>query len=479
MTARRLDESSSLVGLSAAGENAWSEFRRQVEWAEDFALIFLFSASRGPVEIFRERLDDLLRTRVSRLWQLPPLEPADCVDSVMELVHQPPQELPVLKATLWLDLSGRGEMWDEARNALLTRLNEHRELLRRQLHQPVVLIFPGGWRAQVRDLAPDLWAVRAYSLDLDETGSVQLQGTSELSNDSKDTLPSHLPAEQLRAAVAQLREWQRLRETAVIDRNLLITGWRAFDAAMVLKNVHFSEQIAKETLDIAHKLRVHLGDLPQPLRDIAVSLDKVGQASRDLGQLEEARDAFRESLGLRRQLRTRLGDLPEILRDISVSLDNVGQVSRDLGQLEEARDTFRESLGLRHQLRTQLGDLPEILRDISVSLDNVGQVSRDLGQLEEARDTFRESLGLRRQLRTKVGDTPQTLRDLSIALDNVGTVARDLGRLEEARAAFAECVIIRQRLATTFPGNEDFRNLLNAAQKRLDEVALTPSSTTQ
>ncbi|OHB34035.1 MAG: hypothetical protein A2X84_12205, partial [Desulfuromonadaceae bacterium GWC2_58_13] len=448
MTARRLDENTVLAGLSPAGENTWNEFRRQVEWAESFALIFLFSASRGPVEIFRERLDSHLRARVSRLWRLPPLEPVSCVDTVMELVRRPPEELLMLKATLWLDLSGRGDAWDRARTALLTRLNEHRELLRRQLHQPVVLIFPGGWRAQVRDLAPDLWAVRAYSLDLDETGAVKLQGASELSNDSKDTIPSHFPAEQLRAAEAQLREWQRLRETAAIDRNLLITGWRAFDAAMALKNVHFSEQIAKETLDIAHLLRERLGDLPQPLRDTSVSLDKVGQASRDLGHLEEARVAFRKSLDLRLQLRTQLGDLPEILRDISVSLDNVGQVSRDLGQLKEAQDAFRESLGLRRQLRTQLGDLPEILRDISVSLDNVGQVSRDLGQLEVARDAFRESLGLRRQLRTQVGDTPQTLRDLSIALDNVAGASRALGLWENARDALWESLDLARQIRT-------------------------------
>ena len=75
--------------------------------------------------------------------------------------------------------------------------------------------------------------------------------------------------------------------------------------------------------------------------------------ARDLGQLEEARAAYRESLAISRQLKSLTGDAPQSLRDLSVSLDNVGDVARDLGQLEEARAAYEEALSLLPLLPTR------------------------------------------------------------------------------------------------------------------------------
>ena len=74
--------------------------------------------------------------------------------------------------------------------------------------------------------------------------------------------------------------------------------------------------------------------------------------------------AFEESLSLRRQLREALGEGPQVLRDLSVSLDNVGRVARDLGDLSAARVAFEESLSLRRQLAESFPDIPRLLRDL-------------------------------------------------------------------------------------------------------------------
>ena len=89
-------------------------------------------------------------------------------------------------------------------------------------------------------------------------------------------------------------------------------------------------------------------------------------------------------------MRETVGDTPQALRDLSISLYPVaGDVERDLGNLEAARTVYRESLDLCRRLRAAVGDTPQALRDLSLSLDNVGDIDRDLGNLEAARAVFR------------------------------------------------------------------------------------------
>ena len=91
----------------------------------------------------------------------------------------------------------------------------------------------------------------------------------------------------------------------------------------------------------------------------------MGRVERDLGNLEGARGAYRESLELCRQLREAVGDTPQALRDLSISLDNVSRVERDLGNLEAARSAFRESLEIARRLRRSFPDQPQFQQDLT------------------------------------------------------------------------------------------------------------------
>ena len=58
---------------------------------------------------------------------------------------------------------------------------------------------------------------------------------------------------------------------------------------------------------------------------------------RALGNLQEAEAAYRESLEISRTLRDRVGDTPEILRDLSVSLNKVGDTALRSATLRRLR----------------------------------------------------------------------------------------------------------------------------------------------
>ena len=90
----------------------------------------------------------------------------------------------------------------------------------------------------------------------------------------------------------------------------------------------------------------------------------MGKVEQELGNLEPARAAYRESLELSRQLRASLGDSPQALRDLSVSLERVGDVESKLGNLEPTRAAFRESLGIARQLRQAFPNHVQFKQDL-------------------------------------------------------------------------------------------------------------------
>ena len=437
--------------LTAEGEQAWLRFRRHLDWAEGFALVFLFSSDHRLVDTFRRRLADSLIFRTARMHRFVAETPDELVVRVMTAVRGQDAVLPPGTVVWWIELLRQDAPgWSEGYRTLLVRLNEHREMLRCNTGRPVVLVLPGGTGPLVRQLAPDLWSIRDFSIDIDELDTVR-----EIPIDSgrEEPVLKNYPADlcvspEDTPLPEQVLEWRRLQAHGAAGREALRAGWAATEAAKDTGMFALAAEIARDVLGLARAGTdgENKNNAATRMRDLSISLENVGKTASDLGRSEEAQQAYAESLALRRRLHEQLGDTPQVLRDLSISLDNVGKTASDLGRSEEAQQAYAESLALMRRLHEQLGDTPQVLRDLSISLNNVGKTASDLGRSEEAQQAYAESLALMRRLHEQLGDTPQVLRDLSISLDNVGKTASDLGRSEEAQQAYAESLALRRRL---------------------------------
>ncbi len=156
----------SSVRLSELGEQEWKNFRCHVEWSETFALFFLFCSAPILKDEFLTRLDKLFRFRVAPLERLQPKQPDTAAEEILSWVRAYPVDT-AYRAPVWLDLSAdQDPQWRDARDNLIARLNEHRELLRQKLRRPVIVVLPIDYRPCLREIAPDLWAVRQYSVEL-------------------------------------------------------------------------------------------------------------------------------------------------------------------------------------------------------------------------------------------------------------------------------------------------------------------------
>ena len=292
--------------LTPEGERAWLRCKTHLEWCDSFALIYLFSDQPGVVAIFRERLADIHRARVTRLRQFEPTCPEDLNPGLLLRLLEPPGEELRQEAPLWVELSLHGgAAWRQARLELLARLNEQRERLRIRQPRPVVLILPATERAAAVAIAPDLWSIRQFTLI---TGPWLLDTAAPAQHPlAASGLPQLFPlAPREEAAVA---EWRRLHAKAAQDRGTLRAGWAAWQGLQEKERLAEAEVVANQTLALARTLAAEA--TPEALRDLSVSLDNMGKTAQALGRWAEARAAFEESLGISERLAEALPELPE------------------------------------------------------------------------------------------------------------------------------------------------------------------------
>ena len=542
------------AGLGPQGEAEWQRLRRQMELAEGFWLCFIFAPSSRSTGVIRRRTERLLRAQTRLLSLHEPSQP-DGLSAVLSSLISPEARDAGCHwiEALHLDSGEQPEgPWHKAWVELAVLMNERRDALRRNLQGGLVLVAPARMKQHFRDMASDLWSVRALVLELapvaEPTGGMRSPDLEHSSPRASSTersesipdadfalaelrrlqarytgsasalasvlmhavnglLASKREGEALEAAnqiwgLIHARSQEDPRSSALILHALanseeangdlaaasdhlehassLTSGWtdrqRLFlledmvRLAKVRKDWHEENRASEEALALTRQLLQLLGDTPETLRDLSVSLILVGDVQEARGELQAASASFEESLALRRQLRQLLGDTPETLRDLSVSLNRVGDVQQARGELQAAATSFEESLALARQLRQLLGNTPEALRDLSVSLEHVGDIQRARGKLQAASASFEESLALARQLRQLLGDTPETLRDLSSSLIRVGEVQEARGKLQAASASFEESLALRRQLRQLLGDTPEALRDLSVSLERVGDV---------
>ena len=113
-------------------EEIWQGLRPHLEWAEGFALVFLFAGHPQPLRFLRQRLEESLQLRTLRLTVLAPSAPAELPRLVEQILATRPDPG---RGPLWVELwrGAAEEGWPTARRQALHRLNERRTLLERDV----------------------------------------------------------------------------------------------------------------------------------------------------------------------------------------------------------------------------------------------------------------------------------------------------------------------------------------------------------
>ena len=416
---------SELFFPSAEFEKIWREIKQLLEWNQGFGFYLVFGEEQWSLDELRQRVQDATRLQSKTLQLIRPLEPTQAEEEVLTAILSPAPLFTDYASPIWLDLTMGPEdkPWQTVRQRVLAALNRQRSRLEIECQRPLFVSLPVTMAAEVVTWAPDLWSIRQYiallpntALPSADTGSDKA-GKPEEAGILSPELQQLTPARLRRKMIEQGNNGEKALESGLIDKAIIQY---------------------RQAWQIATYLYQLIGDTPQTLRDLSISLDRVADCQKELGQLPLALSHYQQSLELRQELRQQLGDTPQALRDLAISLSYVADCQKELGQLPLALSHYQQSLKLCQQLRQQLGDTPQALHDLSISLEKVASCQAELGQPQLALSLYQQSLELRLQLRELLGDTPQTMQALAKIWQKIGECHLQAQEPELAEAAFNE-----------------------------------------
>ncbi|MCF6282944.1 MAG: tetratricopeptide repeat protein, partial [Candidatus Polarisedimenticolaceae bacterium] len=294
--------------LNPESEQLWQELRQHLDWSDNFSLVFYFSDNIAATNQLCQRVENYYLGRSKKLNIIA----YDSNDEWLEAVPTSLQQNSDRPNWLLLNQDG-SEAAQQHYRQLLLRLNERRDQWRRDLKQTLFIVLPYHYLATCRESAPDLWSVRAISEVIEQTITPNPQKKEHTQHAKEQATTTGFPLDKHQQSVVD--EWQRLRQQKSDTQGALRATGRAFHLLIKAGRFKSAEQAADDMLMMSRKM----GDSPNALRDLSVSLDNVGQVSQQQGRWGDAQVAYEESLELSRRLVGVLGESPESLRDLSVS----------------------------------------------------------------------------------------------------------------------------------------------------------------
>ncbi len=237
------------------------------------------------------------------------------------------------------------------------------------------------------------------------------------------------------------------------------------------------------SLELAEKLRAANPDSAQAARDVSVSLNKLGDFLAQRGQPGDAEAALKHytrDLEMSEKLLAANPDSAQAVRDVSVSLNKLGDFIAKRGQpgdAETALKRYTRSLELAEKLLAANPDSGQAARDVSVSLNKLGGFLAQRGQpgdAETALKHYARGLEMSDKLLAANPDSGQAVRDVSVSLNKLGDFLAQRGQPGDAEAAlkhYTRSLEQREKLLVANPDSGEAALDVAISHERLGDFA--------
>ena len=229
---------------------------------------------------------------------------------------------------------------------------------------------------------------------------------------------------------------------------------------------------------VAHGARATLSQLAESkpddyevLRQLAVSLDTLGNLAVLQGKLDEARDHFDGAKAITERLLPIDPINTRSMDDLATSLTKLGDSAVANGDLEGALHHFVESLELRKRTSAINPDNLNGQFDLTISINKIGDVAYWKNNLDEAERLFELSLSIREQLVELDSQNVEWQRGLSVTLNRLGDVALSQGDRAQAIRRFRKGLQVAERLVARNPQDALWQSDLATSFDRLGDLA--------
>jgi tetratricopeptide (TPR) repeat protein len=389
--------------LDHHAEEEWARLRTQLELGGGGAWVgFVFAPAPTLVDVLRERSEGILRRQTKTLRYIRPQTP----DQLRSLLNSLLAAAAETAGCLWIDALVDSREWNDARDAFLVRLNEHREALLRRLTGGVVFAFPRDAKPHVREVAPDLWAIRTIVLHLEPSPEPDLAIRPRIDVPAETMHGAEEGELALMEAQRMLREERFPEAVRLFNRAADIyskheagnTGRVAAEAALELAE---REVAALVPASLASLAGAELAD-----GDPAAAIDHMnraiseaeaghqeveadwfvllGRAQTSQGRASEALDAFNQAVARFRDRDSGGGVALSLIEAGNAAWDAVGDVA--------ARRYYEEGAGLLRRLVAARSADEEVVASLVSVLLLLAHLLRLDGALDEAQKTVAEAL---------------------------------------------------------------------------------------
>lgn len=197
------------------------------------------------------------------------------------------------------------------------------------------------------------------------------------------------------------------------------------------------------------------------IRDLALSVNKVGDALLSGGNADGALTHYQRGLELNEEVLKETPKSAQAARDVSANLDQLGHflITRNgEGDLAKASGYQRLSLEISERLLKENPQSGEAERDVAISLNRLGDILAKGGPPEavEAKKYYERSLGISESLVARDPQSAVARRDVTIGLNRLGDLLAkspaDSDR-QAARKNFEQSVEITDELLKANPGS--------------------------
>ncbi|MBN2560901.1 MAG: protein kinase [Phycisphaerae bacterium] len=338
-----------------------------------------------------------------------------------------------------------------------------------------------SWR-EAETQAQDAKAKLERALTAEARAKQRFEQVRELANafifdfhDAIVELPGSTPARELLVKTA-LTYLDSLAEEAgddlLLQRELAAAYSKVGDVQGSVRRANLGDTAGamrsyQKTMEILEKLHAAEPDDDRLVRDVGLTLGRVGDMYWVTGRTEEALAQYERAKEMAQAVCDRNPDYLPAKRTLAIGYQDVGDTLIDMGKTEEALANYREALRLVEALAQADPTSAEARSDSAMFHDKVGLALLKEGQTEEAMTSLREAMEIRKALLLECPTNARLRSLLAGSYDHLGDIHDFVGQEDEALEYYRQSLEIRKALAEVDPTNAKARRDLAISYNRV------------
>jgi tetratricopeptide (TPR) repeat protein len=196
---------------------------------------------------------------------------------------------------------------------------------------------------------------------------------------------------------------------------------------------------------------------PESLDRLAQSSFELGNLSYEIGDKQDALNAYREALAiLENRAKAEPASVP-VQDALAALFTRMGVLLSETGKPNDALNAYQSSLQIRQKMADANPSDPERQRGIATCYHNIAAVLKTIARPAETLKFHESALRIQRKLAEANPTDAQLQCDVAASQSNLGSLLRATGRLPEALEAQQSALAIFQKLTDADPTNTAFQ----------------------